>query len=701
MLNFEKEEKSNKIKYSHQIEIKYNNNDIAININKNEIIVRSDSFLALYYYFKGSLPIDEIMDNLYQVEQTNKARQIQINFNDSKFQLQTSFDGTENLHLDINSFVILYNSFEDGLFPYGNIFITLNNMSTALISKHHSRKLFYTKNDFLYVQITNMKLSAKFEVRIGVLIINLSYNDIISFLRAYFLNETFFNDEAALSNEKFLKNLEICNQRNHLDKNSINNIQSDSGKIIPLEYTLKEYNGKFNFQKLDITLIDNSTGSYSPFMNLILLENKLILNKNVLDASLSLILNSYNYISRIWEPTLEKVHFTLKYLDQNDATKSHRFIFDIDQIFLNLSDMSISFTLVSLNNWIKKYIQAQNAYSESKIKYTGKKLIQFQSESSINNITKITNNKVINYSGMDLIIKYANNDYKIRPLEEIALEYKNIWDVKIYGPKQIIILYDNKTKINIPIEKIITLNHIIDKEKNYFLVSDNILSKDRQMNITIYSPIIFKNKSRYSLQIKFENPKAGNIILNLPPEGIFGIPFNFYNKITTFCFILLNSKSKNNNNEINNINNKNKNGFSDSFNLSEIIVTETHQRYRKYIHLPNRKILLMKMKKQIGEIRTVLITCEYSIINCLPCDIFVETDQRGLMIEKCSQQFIDFYAGSGLEMTIKIFANNEYFYSRKKKLFEIEPKKEGNYLKFKNESNTQSFRLTLNLTKKR
>ena len=295
---------------------------------------------------------------------------------------------------------------------------------------------------------------------------------------------------------------------------------------------------------------------------------------------------------------------------------------------------------------------------------------------------------------MDLVIKYANNEYKLKPLEEIALEYMNIWDVKRYGPKQITLLYDNNTKINIPIEKIITLNHIINKEKNYFLVSDNILSKDRQMNITIYSPIIFKNKSRYALQIKFENSKVGNIILNLPPDGIFGIPFSFYNKSTIFSFILLNSKSKNNNNETNN--NKNKNAFSSSFNLGEIITTEAHQRYRKYIHLPNRKILLMKMKKQIGEIRTVLITCEYSIINCLPCDIFVETDERGLMVEKCSQQFIDFYAGSGLEMTIKIFANNEYFYSKRKKLFEIEPKKEGNYLKFKNESKTQSFRLTLN-----
>ena len=691
MLNFEKKENSvNKIKYSHQIEIKYNKNEISININKNEIIVRADSFLALYYYFKGSLPINELMDNLYQVEQTNKARQIQLNFNDSKFQLQTSFDGTENLHLDIDNFVILYNSFDDGLFPYGNFFITMNTMSTTLISKLQSRKLFYTKNDFLYIQITNSKLSAKLEVRIGCLIINLSYSDIISFLRAYFLNETFFNDEAALSNDKFLKNLEECNKRYNLSENGSNNIQGESGKIIPLEYTIKEYNGKFNFEKLDITLIDNSTGSYYPFMNLILSENNLVYNKKILDASLSLILNSYNYISRVWEPTIEKVHFNLKYLEQNDATKSHRFIFDIDQILINLSDMSISFTLVSLNNWIKKYILAQNAYRESTMDNTGKKnLIQFQSESMINNLTKITNNKVINYSGMDLVFKYANNEYKIKPREEIALDYKNIWNVKQYGPKQVTLLYDKNTKINIPIEKIITLNHIIDKNKNFFLVSDNILSKDRQMNITIYSPIIFKNKSRYSLQIKFENKQIGNIILNLPPDGIFGIPFSFYNKSTNFSFILLNSKSKNNNPN-------SKNAFSTSFNLGEIITTEAHQRYRKYIHLPNRKILLMKMKKQIGEIRTVLITCEYSIINCLPCDIFVETDERGLMVEKCSQQFIDFYAGSGLEMVIKIFANNEYFYSRRKKLFEIEPKKEGNYLKFKNESNTQSFRLTLN-----
>jgi hypothetical protein len=291
---------------------------------------------------------------------------------------------------------------------------------------------------------------------------------------------------------------------------------------------------------------------------------------------------------------------------------------------------------------------------------------------------------------MNLIIRYYNNEFKIAPNEEIALEYINKWDIKQYGPKQIVLLYDNKIKINIPIERIITLNHNIDN--NFFLVSDNILSKDRQINITIYSPIIFKNKSRYTLQLKLQNNNIGDKILNFEPDSVFGIPFSYYNTQTTFCFILVNSKSSNSTQKEKTNNNK---SFSSSFYLNEIMNTEVHQRYRKNIHLPNRKILLMKMQRQIGQMRTIIIMSEYSIVNCLPCDIFVETDERGLMVEKCSQQYIDFYSGSGLEMSIKILANNEYFFSKKKKLFEIQQKKEGNYLKFRNKSNSQSFRLSL------
>ena len=104
-------------------------------------------------------------------------------------------------------------------------------------------------------------------------------------------------------------------------------------------------------------------------------------------------------------------------------------IFDIEQISINLSDMSISFTLVSLNNWIQKYIMALKSFRESKMIIIGNNVIQFQSESSINNITKITNNKVIKYTGINLSIIYANNKCELKPLDEIALEYINKWDI--------------------------------------------------------------------------------------------------------------------------------------------------------------------------------------------------------------------------------------------------------------------------------
>lgn len=74
---------------------------------------------------------------------------------------------------------------------------------------------------------------------------------------------------------------------------------------------------------MDITLIDNSTGSYYPFMNLVLNEKEIKYSKKTLESSLKLILYSYNYISRIWEQTIEKVHFSLKYMEQNDATNSY------------------------------------------------------------------------------------------------------------------------------------------------------------------------------------------------------------------------------------------------------------------------------------------------------------------------------------------------------------------------------------------
>lgn len=53
---------------NNQIEIHNKSNKISININENEVNVRFDSLLLIYYYFKGAIPIDEMIDNLEKAE---------------------------------------------------------------------------------------------------------------------------------------------------------------------------------------------------------------------------------------------------------------------------------------------------------------------------------------------------------------------------------------------------------------------------------------------------------------------------------------------------------------------------------------------------------------------------------------------------------------------------------------------------------
>ena len=65
--------------------------------------------------------------------------------------------------------------------------------------------------------------------------------------------------------------------------------------------------------------------------------------------------------------------------------------------------------------------------------------------------------------------------------------------------------------------------------------------------------------------------------------------------------------SKSSNSKVEKQKPKKDNTFS-TFSLNEIFSSDSHQRYRKYMHLPNRKILSMKMNRKIGELRTILIS---------------------------------------------------------------------------------------------
>ena len=121
--------------------------------------------------------------------------------------------------------------------------------------------------------------------------------------------------------------------------------------------------------------------------------------------------------------------------------------------------------------------------------------------------------------------------------------------------------------------------------------------------------------------------------------------------------------------------------------------------YKKNIVIGNT-ILLMNLNYKIPNVKTVVIGCEYIIINCLPCNIGLTSKDNNYIIEKCSEQYIDFYSGNDGEISIQITANNTTYFSKPKRLFQKEPKETGNFLKFRNNNDSETFKLSLFIKKK-
>ena len=689
---------NNNQKINH-IVFKYENNEaITINIFKNYIILIGDSIYSLYHYFKKAIPLEEIKRKNKQVNnhKLSNVKSLKFNFDDTKFIIPSSFDIKENLCFQIDKFIVLFNSVNQSKFPLGNFSIKLSSMSCIISSNNISRKLFYTKNQFLSVTISYIGKNLDLKVNLDTFILNLAYTDIATFVRVYYLNKILIENEKKLMNEGEKKNQLksnddiddndiIPNSNTNLDdlilgrRSSYNYVQNIIEKSVL-------FSGVFAFEKFNITLIDNSSGSYYPFAKLELNNINLDCKQdNSITSYFSLLLSSYNYISCVWEPTIERLFIQFFYHEKNEA-KSKNFKIDVEKMNINISDMSISFTLSSLDNWIKKLIEERKYFkkSEKGIGSNNQYINDLKRSITIgNNELKITNNKLINYTGVKIYIKYVNKVYTCEPYEQIELEYINEWDVKQHGPKQISLALNSNNNYLIPIEKICTRLHKINNVS--YIVSDNILSKERQININIYSPIIFKNKSLYQLQINILNQNKGNNQYFLEQNSILGLPLFYYEPNTFFNFKLIDS-------------NNNYNSTSINYSIDEI-VNLNKQKYKKNIIIGST-ILLMNISYKIPNVKTILIGCEYIIINCLPCSIGLTAKDNNYIIEKCSEQYIDFYSGTDGEISFQINVNNTTYYSRPKKLFQKEPKENGNFLKFRNNNDNETFRLSLLIKKK-
>ena len=714
ILNYNQEKKV--IKHNennNQVEIICNKEITKINLNKNEIILRIDCFFLLYNFFMKALPLNnqksdpniysDIVDSNKNNDNTgnkkiNNIFRIQVNFNKSRFQLQTSFDAKENLNLIIDDFNISYNplndknnnhklidlSFSQNEAEQAKISVKLGYISASIISEKQSKELFYSEKDFISIKCGLKGKATYFDIYLGILVINISYQDIISFLKAYLLNKILIDN---LKSESDIKS-------QFKDKDGI----IKAVNTIVENKKSENIKAKLNFSKIDFTFVDNSYGSYQPFLNGCL--NKLIIyynNKKTFECNFNLLLFSYNYISCKWEPILENLFIKLKYaFDYEGNNFSNSINIDINDLLLNLSDMAISSTMIILHHWLDKFQEDEKKYSKIKIKNNN--FIQFNDEANIK--TKITNNILINYTGMNLNVKYYKYEFICQPKEKLELEYIINWDHSISGLKKISIsindknsnnFNNNKNKFDIFIDKLGIFEHYF--ERNKFLIVENTLSKDRKINISIYSQIIIKNKTYDDLKIKFINEKLENPFILLKSNSIIGIPFQYYNNNTCFIINLINK----NNLEL--LNNENQNNIT--FHLSDFLENDDFN--EQQIFLEN-KFFYVKLINKLNGIKEILITFQYSIINCLPCEIIIENqkEKKSVTVKKFTQHFLDFYSDLETELIFKIKVGKEYFQSANIKYFKIGKKNESeknNYTTFYNSSKTQYFKLSIQYNK--
>ena len=654
-----------------QVEFKYSNNNTEININNNEINLRIDSFLIIYYYFVGNESFKKTYKKIK--ENFDIKKYFKISILNSRFKLITSFEGKENLFLDINTFNINYDN-HNFIFPYGNYDLFLDRISSDIILKNETRKLFETGQNVIKINLKYYEKSNSINMEFGNLIINLSYRDLVSFIRVYELNLKLINSSMNKINSNandFEKQKEIISEH----KEKIHEQKEISKNI--------ETSGAFSLENLNITLIDNSKGSYQPFLNFNIKDLFLSFSQEkAFTSRFSFRFSTYNYIACFWEPAIEKLDIN----SNGSYTDNGRIKIVINNLLMNISDMAYSFTLIIFNNWLTKLDIKTKKFKQKEIKFNRlpSKKIKEKSKKS----TKITNNQLINYTGTNLSLIHNGKKIECSPLQKIELDNSNTNEIKDLKKTQYMtLIYDKKNKFEIPLGKIVTLTHKINDK--LFILSENTLSESKTINISLYSPFIIKNKTPFSIKIQIINKVFGNQDIILKPNEICGLPLSLNIPTISICFFLEESKQFSDQNK------------SETYSLSEILNTNN---FKKKLNF-STKSFTMQMFKKFKIVRMLVIYSEYNIINCLPCNIIVDYFKKKDKIEKCTQLYIseNYIKNLFVQFTINtelgIFTSERYDLINLNNQLDIKGNLVNQFLTFKNSKLGKKF--LLNYTFKR
>ena len=665
-----------------QITISLYHKKFSAEIKNTIMYCRIDSFLSLYYYFKKAIPTDFILSSVKQ-QKNSYSLSFDIKFINFQIILQTSFHKNENLLLYSNEIILVFSKYDKKQlsFPYGQYKAIINKININLIANEKNiRNLLSCQSNFFILSFLLENDDIKeITIYLGSILINLSYIDILFFLKAYHINIIYlFQNDTRLESDFIYK--ENKKQMERLLKNKINSSDKNLINLKPNKNKLNKLMNLIVLKNINLTLIDNSRNNYYPFMKFDI-ENCEIIFKNKNDyihTYFDFDLFSYNYICSVWEPTIEKSNIHIYYektkMDINDIDIDKKLTIYIKEFPINISDMSMSFALSALNNWLNNYIKEKNKFYKL-FKENNYNLEKYEDDKeNSNNLEnlKISNNKIINKTGDIINFKYFNENLEIKPNESINLNYfienqnnKITKNIEIKNGKDVF------EKINI--EKIGLRK--IDYEKYYYLI-DSFLSKERIININIYSPIIFKNKTNIVLNLVLGNSINEKHFIKLLSNETYGIPNKYYQNSDSFFYFLDENQNTNENTKVfffDNINNIDNNN---------III--------------NDKFINLKIKNNIEHLKQINIFYNYSIINCLPFPIAIKINSSVYNIEKCNIFYFDFVKNMK-EFSFSISINNEIFLTSNKNWFN-ENKKNEKYIKFfKKNDKDNYFYLSYNL----
>ena len=551
---------------------------------------------------------------------------------------------------------------------------SVNNVNNS----NNTTKRFLTKFNFNFISSTSMQfrhpnnfiLSSHSNISIKQLLCKVAYTDVIVLINA--INHNFNTHISSFP----LTNTNTNNNANSSDSSTSFKVQKMNESLIHSNTTNNSNNSSNITEKLinkgmgideiecdiiQITLIDNHSHTFFPFLSLVLKHIKLIkenynIKQNTINIEFVCKVIIYNYYAGEWEPLLESTKVLIDKTTDNTYTNmnmtSHHFNINIhNDLNINVSDLSIAFLYSTFKLWYDNFT--------SLLLQNKTQLINQHTNS------KVSNHRVINLSGrtMTVYVVTAINSVNISDKKQLCVlrngEYYDIeyQEDAFIERKKMKKHYNTSNSVNsvttsssIRNDKAISIHFDDISIGTNTILIDNITTKKYKINttllkqkynthnelsqfeylmsevkitnlkktITICSPLIFHNQLSKTLYVNLSK-KNYTITSTLKPNETLAIGYEYFDGNISF-----------------------KIGNDDEQERGCDVRTFLDKEFTNYeMRFDDTRICFFNLKKKMKYVTAIVICSPVVVDNCLPLNIEFVIKGNKICIGKGEKEHID------------------------------------------------------------